>query len=100
MVEPNGKFEQMILTQLTQIHADIKELYRGQQDLAIQIAKISNPAVCKERHNELEQKVYNHYNEKDKSSHKNLMDLLKIGLGSGGVISVWELIKYVFHIKT
>jgi len=100
MSETNGKFEQSVLTQLSEIRADIKELYRGQQDLAIQMTKLSNPAVCKERHSELEQKIYDHYNEISKSSHKTTMEMLKIGLGSGGVISVWELIKYVFHIKT
>lgn len=99
MESNNGKFEQSVLTQLSEIRADIKELYRGQQDLAVQVAKISNPAVYKQQLNELEQKIYDHYEKKDKSSHRNLMDLLKIGLGSGGVISVWELIKYVFHIK-
>jgi len=95
----NKPFEELVIKRLDEISEDLKKLWEAQHEMTVQIANLSNPANCEVKHNALKEDIYKHYKEEKDQSHEKRSQLLQIFLGSGSLLILWELIKYIFKIK-
>jgi hypothetical protein len=93
------RLENIIIDRLNVISIDLKKLWEAQHEMALQIANLSNPATCYQKHEKVKEDIYDHLQNKEDRSHKGWLDIIKIVIGSGGMISLWEFLKYIFRIK-
>jgi vacuolar-type H+-ATPase subunit I/STV1 len=93
------RLEKIIIEQLSGISSDLKKLWEAQHEMALQIANLSNPATCYQKHEKVKEDIHNYIQNKEDRAHKGWVDATKIVVGSGGMISLWELLKYIFRVK-
>ena len=86
--------QEMILNKLNELSEDMKKLWEANHEQAMQIANFTNPEACPYKHEQLKAEILNDLQAREDRSHKNLMDTIKIVGGSGGVVGLWQFVKW------